>query len=88
MEQDARRKKLHFRSWHRGTREADYLMGGFFDAHQQHWDEADLQWFEALIEEQDVDILSWAFGQSEPPPRYQGPMLSALRRLDYISIPR
>ena len=24
-------KRLRFRAWHRGTREADLLIGGFFD---------------------------------------------------------
>src|SRR5437868_1993844 len=29
---DIRRKRLLYRSWHRGTREADLLLGGFADA--------------------------------------------------------
>ena len=28
------------RAWHRGTREADMLIGGFFDAHHAGWDDA------------------------------------------------
>jgi antitoxin CptB len=30
---EARLKRLHYRAWHRGTREADYMIGGFFDVH-------------------------------------------------------
>ena len=28
---------LHYRAWHRGTREADMMIGGFFDAHHAGW---------------------------------------------------
>ncbi len=86
IDRETRLKRLRFRAWHRGTREADYLVGGFFDTHGAGWSEADLVWFEALIEEQDVDILAWAMGKDEPPAAWHGPMLTALRALDYIAI--
>jgi antitoxin CptB len=82
----ARLKRLHYRAWHRGTREADYVVGGYFDAHHAAWNEDELSWFEALIEEQDVDILAWALGTAAVPQRWHGPMMVALRRLDYVDI--
>lgn len=85
---ETRLKRLRFRAWHRGTRESDYMVGGFFDTYHATWDEAALRWFEALIDEQDVDIIAWAFNQADPPESYHGPMLTALRQLDYIDIPR
>lgn len=85
---DTRRKRLSYRAWHRGTREADYLIGGFFDRHHAGWGDAELSWFEALIDEQDVDIMAWAIGSAPAPARYSGPLLDALRRLDYIDVPR
>ena len=88
MIDDIRRRRLSFRAWHRGTREADYLMGGLFDRFGASWSEEELAWFERLIDEQDVDIIAWAFGQAEPPPHIAGPMVAVLRRLDYIDIPR
>ena len=33
-----RRKRLRFRSWHRGTKEMDLLMGSFADAHLSAFD--------------------------------------------------
>ena len=84
MDRDARLKRLRFRAWHRGTREADLLIGGFFDRHHQSWDETDVAWFEALLEEQDVDILAWAFGTATPPEGFAGDMMGRLQRLDYI----
>ena len=50
-----RHKRLHFRAWHRGTREADYMIGCFFDRYGAGWNEAELVWFEKLIDEEDVD---------------------------------
>ena len=67
LDRDARLKRLRFRAWHRGTREADLLIGGFFDAHGAAWGEAEIAWFERLLEEQDVDIMAWAIGTAAPP---------------------
>ena len=48
MDLTNRLRRLKFRAWHRGTREADYMIGGFFDCHHAQWDAAALDWFEAL----------------------------------------
>ena len=83
---DARLKRLHFRAWHRGTREADYMIGGFFDRHHPGWSEAELEWFEALLEEDDVEIMAWALGSAQAPENYAGPLMQALQKLDYVTI--
>ena len=88
MQADADLKRLQWRAHHRGTFEADLLVGGFFDAHHASWDAAERALFAEMLEEQDVDILAWASGTGEPPERYQGPMLEALRKLDYIPVKR
>ena len=84
MEDDPRMKRLRFRAWHRGTREADLLIGGFFDAHGASWNAEEMAWFEALLEEQDVDIMAWAIGAAAPPPAWEGEMMNRLRRVNYI----
>ena len=84
MDRDARLNRLRFRAWHRGTREADLLIGGFFDAHSASWNGEEMAWFEALLEEQDVDIMAWAIGTQAPPPRFDGEMMRKMRQLDYI----
>jgi antitoxin CptB len=88
MTPETRLKRLRFRAWHRGTKEADLLIGGFCDRHAAGWGEADIAWFEALLEEDDVNILAWAIGTQAPPPRYDGPLMVALRKLDYIPVAR
>ena len=87
MDRDTRLKRLRFRACHRGTREADFLIGAFFDRHHESWGEAEMEWFEQLLEEQDVDILAWAMGTAAAPERFAGEMMNALRKLDYIKTP-
>jgi antitoxin CptB len=84
MDRDARLKRLRFRAWHRGTKEADLMIGGFFDAFAAGWDEPEIAWFEALLEEQDVDIMAWAIGTAAPPERFRGAMMGRLQQVDYI----
>lgn len=86
MNRETRLKRLRFRAWHRGTREADLLIGGFFDTHGQDWSDDEMTWFETLLEEQDVDIMGWAIGSIPVPQRWQGTMMHALKRLGYIPI--
>ena len=86
MDRDTRLKRLRFRAWHRGTREADLLIGGFFDAHGGGWDDAGRNWFEDLLEEQDVDIMAWAMGREAAPARFAGPQMEQLRTLGYVPI--
>jgi antitoxin CptB len=81
-------KRLHWRATHRGTREADFLIGGFFDRHHASWGTDEMRLFADLLDEQDVDIMAWALGTEAPPERFQGPMMQALQTLDYIPISR
>jgi antitoxin CptB len=86
MPSDADLKRLHWRAHHRGTKEADLLIGGFFDTHHSAWSERECALFDEMLGEQDVDIMAWAIGTAEPPKRFQGPMTDALKRLNYIRI--
>ena len=78
--------RARFRAWHRGTREADLMIGGFFDRHHAAWDEAALAWFEALLDEDDVDVMAWALSARPAPAKYAGAQLTALQKLDYVTI--
>ncbi|WP_242139086.1 MULTISPECIES: succinate dehydrogenase assembly factor 2 [unclassified Sphingomonas] len=86
MDRDIRLKRLHFRSHHRGTKEADLLIGGFFDSAHARWDDTEIALFEELIEEQDVDIMAWAIGMEPAPERYAGSIVEALKQLNYVPI--
>ena len=88
MTDDPELRRLRWRATHRGTREADMMIGGFFEAHHQQWGERERAWFEALLEEQDVDIMAWAIGKQPVPARFSGPLMEAMQRLDYMQAPK
>jgi antitoxin CptB len=88
MPSDPELKRLHWRAHHRGVREADMLVGGFFDAHHESWNADERALFAEMLNEQDVDIMAWAHGTAEAPKHYQGPMIESLKRLNYIRIAR
>jgi len=84
----ARLARMRFRAWHRGTREADYMIGCFFDRFHQEWGEEQIVWFEAILDEDDADVMAWALGTQPVPDAYAGPLMERMRLLDYVEIPR
>lgn len=84
---ETRRRRLKFRAWHRGTKEADIMIGSFCDRYVDDWRETQIAWFETLLEEQDVDIMAWAMGTADAPERLHGELLDAFRKLDFMPRP-
>ncbi|MBO6945811.1 succinate dehydrogenase assembly factor 2 [Altererythrobacter sp.] len=85
---EARLARAKFRAWHRGTREADYMIGGYFDRYHSEWDEVALRWFEDLLDEDDVDVMAWAMKTAPVAERFAGSMMERMQQLDYVDIPR
>ncbi|MEL6530150.1 MAG: succinate dehydrogenase assembly factor 2 [Pseudomonadota bacterium] len=85
---EQRLARAKFRAWHRGTREADYMIGGFFDRYHTDWSEAEMDWFEDLLAEDDVDIMAWGLQTQPVPERFRGPLIEKMQALDYVEIPR
>jgi antitoxin CptB len=65
---DDRRKRLLYQATHRGTREADRLVGGFAQAHLNDLEGDTLDRFESLLDESDVDLVNWIIGRVAPYP--------------------
>jgi antitoxin CptB len=65
-----RRKRLRFRSWHRGTKEMDLLIGNFADAHLSAFGRDELDLFEALLDVPEPVVYDWILGRSAPPADY------------------
>lgn len=63
-----KRKRLSFRSWHRGTREIDLMLGGFADAHLAGFDEQQLMLYDQFLNNSDPDIFNWLTGAEPVPP--------------------
>jgi antitoxin CptB len=64
---DIRRKRLLFRSWHRGTREADLILGSFAGSYLAGFDDPQLDRFEALLDVADAELFDWINGRAAPP---------------------
>src|SRR3712207_3078761 len=76
---DVRRRKILFRSWHRGMREMDLLMGQFADAEIGNLSNEELSDFELLIEVPDRDLLAWLTGEREVASNYDTPVFRRLK---------
>lgn len=76
---DARLKKLRFRAWRRGFREADLILGPFADKHVSSFSEAELDWFERLLEVPDQDLYAWIIGREDPPAEFTGPIMDRIQ---------
>jgi antitoxin CptB len=79
-EQDAvRLRRIRMRSWRRGTKEMDLILGPFADQRLEALTPGDLDRLEALLEENDQDLYRWVSGAVECPPRH-GKILGEIRR--------
>jgi antitoxin CptB len=83
---DIRRKRLKFRSWHRGIKEADILLGSFADKFLAQMTVAQLDKYENLLREADSDIVAWITNDREPPEHYKHDVMDMLTSIDYIKI--
>lgn len=80
---EIRRKRLLFRSWHRGTREVDLLLGSFAERHLAELTVAQLDRYEALLENSDSVLFDWLSGRMAPPPEQDGDVLRLLMAFRY-----
>ena len=83
MEVENLRKKLIFRSWHRGTREIDLLLGRFADEYIPFFKEDELQQYEDLLKNSDPDIYNWISGKEKPLANVETKVLTKL--IEYYS---
>ena len=75
----ARRKRLHFRAWRRGFKEADLIMGRFAEARLDDLAPAELDEFERLLDAPDTEVYAWICGAAPTPENYSGPVLDQLK---------
>ncbi|MFV0336242.1 MAG: succinate dehydrogenase assembly factor 2 [Tropicimonas sp.] len=73
-----RLKRLHIRSWRRGIKEMDLVLGHYSDDMLAGMTGEELDLYEALLGEMDQDLLSWITGQ-EPEPEHYSALFARLR---------
>ena len=76
---DLRRRRLLFRSTHRGTFENDLMIGGFVRANLATLTDSDVDALEAVMELPDTDLADWLTGRVPIPPEDETPMLRRMR---------
>jgi antitoxin CptB len=84
---DERRKRLLFRSWHRGTKEADLLLGSFAESHLAGFSTEEVVAYEELLDQEDADLWDWMTGQAEPPAKFDTDVMRSLRAFRYTARP-
>ena len=77
---DERRRRLLFRSWHRGTREMDLIMGRFADAHIGELSDAELEAFERLTDVPEPELYAWITGDQPVAPAHDTALFHRLRQ--------
>ena len=73
-----RRRRLLFRSWHRGIREMDLVYGRFADAHIATLNDAELDDYERLLELRDQQVFDWVSGAQPLEADYDTPVFRRL----------
>jgi antitoxin CptB len=84
---DIRRKRLLFRSWHRGTKEADLLLGSFAERYLLGFTPEQIDRYETLLGAEDVDLLAWIAGRAAPPTERESDVLRLLLAFKYAPRP-
>ena len=65
-----RLKRLRMRSWRRGTKEMDLILGPFADTELADLGASELDLYDALLSENDQDLYPWITGAQPVPDRY------------------
>ena len=61
------RKKLSMRSWRRGTKELDLILGRFSDKNLTELQMSELNLYEKFLSNDDYLIYNWLFGKEDSP---------------------
>lgn len=83
---ELRRKRLIYRSQHRGTKEADVLLGRFAGRFGMTLSDFDVAWFEALLDEPDLDLLDWILRRSLIPKHHDHSLMERIQRFNYVDL--
>lgn len=79
MIDDTRLRRLKYRAWHRGFREADLILGPFADKYGPDLTPEQLDALEALLETPDHDLYNWIVGRDPTPPEHDGEVLNMIK---------
>ena len=75
---DPRRRRILYRCWHRGIREMDLVFGQFAEAEIAGLPDEALDELEAIMAEEDNDLVKWITGEKPVPEQFRTPMFARI----------
>ncbi len=75
-----KRKRLIFRSDHRGTKEMDLILGSFAREHVPEFSEDELAQYDEILQENDPNLYNWLTGKENAPANIVSPVFEKLQR--------
>lgn len=75
---DDRLKRLSMRSWRRGMKEMDLILGPWSDENLRNLSEQTVALYDRLLEENDQDLLAWMLGQQPIPDGPLAPLIAEI----------
>ena len=86
-ERDARLRRLKFRSWHRGIKEMDLILGHFADSSLESLSDSELDIYETLIGAEDTALYNWLTGRENVPSEHDTELFARIRRFNHMKGP-
>ncbi|MEQ8827155.1 MAG: succinate dehydrogenase assembly factor 2 [Parvibaculum sp.] len=86
-ERDIRLRKLKFRSWHRGIKEMDLILGHFADSSLESLSDSELDMYEELIGVEDTALYNWLTGREKVPPEHDTAVFARIRTFNHMKGP-
>lgn len=77
-------RRLKFRSWHRGIKEMDLILGHFADNHLEGLTPAELDQYETLIEVEDTSLYNWITGREPTPAEFETALFTRIRTFNHL----
>ncbi|MCH2037688.1 MAG: succinate dehydrogenase assembly factor 2 [Rickettsiales bacterium] len=75
-------KKLRYRTWHRGCKETDILLGKFSDQYIADFDDTQLMQLKEICEVDDWDLYAWITGSKPIPEEYNNEVMQLILKFD------
>jgi antitoxin CptB len=85
MDDTDRLKRLKFRAWRRGFREADLILGPFVDTHGPSLTPTELSDLEVLLDQPDQDLYAWIIGREPTPPAFATQVMARIREFRFVA---
>ena len=76
--------RLIYRSWHRGTKELDLILGNFISENIDVMPDDEIREFEALLNSEDPDIYKWIVNFETPNDKYLNGIIIKIR--EYLKV--